>query len=55
MLFGASMGEHAVGVFVALWLIVYVAIKLFKTVDDGGEVRKAANEGLAGWIRGLFK
>jgi len=48
MLFGASFSDHVMWTFFAVWVLLLIAFKLFKTVDDDGTVTKAAEEGFAG-------
>lgn len=55
MLLATSMGEHAFYVLLAAFALVWIAFKAIAIVDDGGEVKKTANEGLAAWIRRWLK
>jgi hypothetical protein len=53
--FADSFGQHLCFMFVTAWVFLLIAIKLFKTVDDSGEVRKTANERFAEWLTKLFQ
>lgn len=55
MLLAASLGEHAFYVLLAAFALVWLAFKAITIVDDDGEVKKTANEGLAEWIRRWLK
>jgi hypothetical protein len=53
--FADSFGQHLCFMFITVWLFVLLAVKLLRVVDDDGAVKKAANNGFAGWIDHLFK
>jgi hypothetical protein len=53
--FADSFGQYIAFMFVTGWVFWLIAIKLFKTVDDDGEVRKTANEKFAEWLGRMFK
>ncbi len=53
--FADSFGQYLWFMFITVWLFVLLAIKLLRTVDDDGEIKKTANNGLAAWIEQLFK
>lgn len=54
-MFAMTFGEHVFWTFCAVCALLAFAVKLIGAIDDDGEVKKAANEGIAGWIRRLFK
>jgi hypothetical protein len=53
--FADSFSQHLCFLFLTFWLVVLLAIKLLRTVDDDGEIKKTANNGLAAWIEQRFK
>jgi hypothetical protein len=53
--FADSFGQYLCFMFVTGWVFWLIAIKLFKTVDDSGEIRKTANERFAEWLRKRFE
>ncbi len=55
MLFATSLGEHAVMLLLAVSALLWLIGKAITMIDDDGEVRKKANEGLADWIPRWFK
>jgi len=55
MLFATTIGEHFFNVMLAVIVLLVFAVKILAAVDDDGEVKKTANEGLAAWIGRWFK
>jgi hypothetical protein len=53
--FADSFSQYLFFAFITVWLFVLLAIKLVRTVDDDGEIKKSANNGLAAWIEQRFK
>jgi hypothetical protein len=49
------MGEYIVQSFLLLCMLLWLAGRMIRTVDDDGEVKKAATEGFASWLKNLFK
>lgn len=55
MLLATTIGEHAFYVLLAAFGLGWLAYKAIAIVDDDGEVKKTATEGLAEWIRRWLK
>jgi hypothetical protein len=55
MLFATTLGEHFFNLMLAMFLLVAFAVKILTTIDDDGEIKKKANEGLAAWITRWLK
>jgi hypothetical protein len=53
--FDSSIGGYFCSLLIVAWLFVLLAAKLFTTIDDDGEIKTKANEGLAAWIRRWLK
>lgn len=53
--FGESIGEYLWFTFLAGCVLLFVAVKIIAVIDDDGEIKKTANEGLAAWITRWLK
>jgi hypothetical protein len=53
--FADSFGQYLCFMLITVWLFVLMAVKLLRVVDDDGEIKKTANNGLAAWIERMFK
>jgi hypothetical protein len=55
MLFATTLGEHCFNLMLAMFLLLFFAFKILTVLDDDGEIKKKANEGIAAWITRWLK
>ncbi len=55
MLFAATLGEHCFNLMLAMCLLLAFVVKILTAIDDDGEIKKKANEGIASWITRWLK
>ena len=53
--FDSTIGGYFCSLAITALLFVLLAAQLFTTIDDDGEIKTKANEGLAAWIRRWLK
>lgn len=49
------MGDFLINLLIGGCILMYFVVKVARVVDDGGEIKKTANEGFAACIKRLFK
>ncbi len=55
MLIATTLGEHFVNLMLAMFLLLFFIFTILTAIDDDGEIKKKANEGLAAWITRWLK
>ena len=55
MLFATTLGEHFFNLMLAMFLLLFFAFKILTALDDDGEIKKTASQGLASWITRWLK
>jgi hypothetical protein len=49
------MGDFLINLLIGGCILMYFVGKVVRVVDDGGEIKKTANDGFAACIKRLFK
>jgi hypothetical protein len=49
------MGDFLINLMIGGCILTYFVAKVVRVVDNGGEIKKTANEGFAACIKRLFK
>ena len=49
------MGAFLFNLMIGGCILVYFVVKVVRVVDDGGEIKKTANDGFAACFKKLFK
>ncbi len=55
MLFATTLGEHLFNLMFALFLLLFFVVKILTALDDDGEIKKTASQGVASWITRWLK